>query len=92
MTTTATRPAVLSSVDDLDTFAAAEAITLKASQLRECMVLLDAELGTPAMWLDHKMPTVRGTGDVRWMAHNLETGRIETLSIFATRAVAVLAR
>jgi hypothetical protein len=88
MTTTTAR--ILPSVDDLDPFATTATI-VGAAALRECMVLMDPELGTPAVWLDHRLAASPRSGEVAWLAHNLDTGRLETVRIRRTAPVAVLA-
>lgn len=82
--------AILQTTDSLDLLAT-NATMVKASSLRECMVLMDPELGTPLMWLDHRLRSTRNSGEVKWLAHNLETGRIETISFRASLELAVLA-
>jgi hypothetical protein len=75
------------SIDMLD----ANAKQILASSLKECMVLTDPELGTPAMWLDHKLSTTRNSGQTTWMAHDLETGRLVTINLRSTLKISVLA-
>lgn len=82
--------AIIENADQIDTLAT-ESVKIPASKLKECMVLMDPETGTPLMWLDHKMRTVRNSGSVHWMAHNLETGRIEEINLFAKLQLSVLA-
>lgn len=84
------KPQIITSTENLDMLATTTA-KVQASKLQECMVLMDPETGTPAMWLDHKMPTTRNSGQVTWMAHNLDTGRIETVSLRGSLSLAVLA-
>jgi hypothetical protein len=74
-------------IDMLDT----SAKDILASSLRECMVLMDPELGTPAVWLDHKVRATRSSGQVTWAAHDLETGRLVTINLRSTMKVSVLA-
>lgn len=83
------KAAVVPDADAIDAFAT-ESVKVPASALKECMVLMDPELGTPLMWLDHKMRGTRNSGDVKWMAHNLETGRIEEISLFSKLQITVL--
>ena len=82
----------LESIDNLDTFSTPDSVVITGDKVRECMVLLDPELGTPLYWIDHKMPATRGSGDVKFMVHNLETGRIETVNIFRSTNVPAMAR
>ncbi len=82
--------AIIENADQIDPFAT-ECVEIPASKLKECMVLMDPELGTPLLWLDHKMRTVRNSGSVRWLAHNLETGRIEEVSLRPMKPYSMLA-
>lgn len=82
--------AIVEDASTIDPFAT-NATDVTASRLRECMVLMDPDLGTPLMWLDHRLRSTRNSGDVKWMAHNLDTGRLETLNLRASADLAVLA-
>lgn len=80
----------IENVDNLDLLATTS-IEVQAAKLAECMVLMDPETGTPAVWLDHKLTTTRNSGEVTWMAHDLETGRLITIRLRSTLAVSVMA-
>lgn len=82
--------AILETVDHLDPFAT-DSTDVKATSLREGMVIMDRELGTPALWLDHRVRAPRGSGAVAWLAHDLETGRIETQQFHENHRINVLA-
>lgn len=91
-TTTKTTAAVLATVDTLDTFAAQAGTTLEAGKLREMMVILDPELGTPLYWIDHRVRSTRNSGQAEFMAHNLESGHFETIRIGSRVSVPVMAK
>lgn len=55
-------------------------------------VLLDPELGTPAVWLDHRVNSARGSGSVAWMGHDLDTGRFIEIQLRASLEVTVMAK
>lgn len=82
--------AVLDNVDTLDPFAT-DSTDLKATSLREGMVVMDRELGTPLLWLDHRVRAARNSGSVAFLVHDLETGRIETHHFHENTHVKVLA-
>lgn len=90
MNTTATA-AVLDNVDALDPFTT-NSTTVQGSNLREGMVLMDPDLNTPAAWLDHRVRSTKNSGEVAFMAHDLEDGRFIRVSIHRNATVAVLAR
>lgn len=85
------KPQIIASVDALDAFATPESVAVRADKLRECMVLVDPDLGTPVYWLDHRTRAARNSGNVQWLAHNLETGRLEQVSFRASLALPVIA-
>jgi hypothetical protein len=85
-----TKPATPADVDSLDLLAAPASIKVAASKLRECMVLLDPELGTPLYWIDHRVTSTRNSGNATFMAHNLETSRFERLTLFGATEVPVM--
>ena len=91
-TETTTTAAILESVDHLDPFAQPAMTQVPATRVRECMVLLDPELGTPAYWIDHRIPSTPRSGQAEFMVHNLETGRFERLAITGHVEVPVMAR
>lgn len=82
--------AILETVDHLDPFET-KSTDLKATSLREGMVIMDRELGTPLLWLDHRVRAARGSGQVAWLAHDLETSRIETHTFHENHRINVLA-
>jgi hypothetical protein len=82
--------AILITVDHLDPFAT-DSTPVKATRLREGMVIMDPELGTPALWLDHRTRSTRGSGSVSWYAHDLETGRFGPHTFHENHQVNVLA-
>lgn len=83
--------AVLSQVNDLDILSTPTTVKVQASKLRECMVLTDPELGTPLYWVDHRVRATRNSGQAEFMAHNLETGHLETIRIGGSVKVSVVA-
>lgn len=88
------RPAILDEydVDTLDTLAGDQpAARVAATRLREGMVLLDPDLGCPAVWLDHRQRATPRSGEVRWLAHDLDTGRLTTVAVHRRTTLAVLA-
>lgn len=91
-TTTATKAAALSDIDTLDVLSTPVTVQVQASKLRERMVLVDPTLGTPLFWIDHRMPAARNSGDAKFLVHNLETGRITTLSLGGRTLVPAMAR
>lgn len=82
--------AILDTVDHLDPFAT-DSTDLKATSLREGMVVMDPQLGTPLLWLDHRTRSARGSGQVTWHAHDLDTGRFEQHNFHQNHRVNVLA-
>lgn len=84
--------AVLDSIDTLDMFSTPETIALAASKVRGGMVLVDPELGTPLYWIDSKARSTRNSGNAAFLVHNLETGRIENLSIFSSTTLPVMVK
>lgn len=78
-------------IDTLDTFGQPESVPVAATALREGMVLLDPDLGTPAAWLDHRQRAAARSGSVQWLAHDLETGRLTTVTLHRSTTVRALA-
>lgn len=65
------------------------ATTVKAGRLKGGMVLLDRDLFTPALIVDHK---VRGShGDAAYLVLDLDTRRYTTIRIHANTPVPVMA-
>ena len=91
-----TRPRVLldgADVDALDPLdGTVPAARVTATRLREGMVLLDPDLGTPAAWLDQRQRTAPRSGEVQWLAHDLATGRLTTIRLHRNTTVRTLAR
>jgi hypothetical protein len=81
---------ILDTVDNLDPFVT-DSTDIKATSLREGMVIMDPALGTPLLWLDHRVRAARGSGQVAWLAHDLETGRFETHAFHENHRINVLA-
>lgn len=88
---TTTRPAIFDSTDHLSARSTPASVTIAAAQIREGMVLLDPESGTPLYWIDNK---VRGShGSVQFNVWNLKTNHFETgFRISATTNVPAMAR
>ena len=64
--TTATRPAIMEeSPDVLDSFVP---VMVVGKKLKEGMVIVDPILGTPEVWLDHRLPSREGG---HWMVHDM---------------------
>ena len=82
---------MLDNVDDLDEMTAPPATTITASKLREGMVLLDPELGTPAVWVDQRTKTQRSSGQISFNGHDLDTGGVRRYNIGERTQVAVMA-
>lgn len=61
---------------DFDLFATPAGIPVRADKLRSGMILLDPELGTPALLIDHKMRTERNSGEIKFLGHDLDTNRL----------------
>jgi hypothetical protein len=57
--------------DDLDVLAEVLWTTVRGDQLKEGMVLVDPVLHTPEAELDKKVTSVRGSGAVRFLLHDL---------------------
>ena len=91
MNTNTNSAAILANVDTIDTLAAPASVAIQANKIRECMILVDPELGTPLYWIDHKVRSTTGSGNAEFLAHNLENGHFETVRIFGTTAVKVMA-
>lgn len=85
------RPAVLDTVDGLDLMGTPESVTVTGARLREGMVLLCPLLGTPAAWLDTRQTTAPRSGDVRFLAHDLDTDCLTTVTVHRNARLAVLA-
>ena len=90
MTNTA---AVLDTVDHLGPLDQPTHATIRADRLREGMVLLDPDLRTPLYWIDNRLRSPRGSGQVKVNVWNLEDNRFETGVLITGRAmVPVIAR
>lgn len=74
-----------------DTLEAVPGITVPAPELRDGMVLLDPEFDTPAAVIDHRMRTVRGSGEVKLLVHDLDARRYTETSVRATTTVRIMA-
>lgn len=59
---------------DIDTMDAVDTVDVAANALRPGMVLVDPELLTPAVAIDHRMRAVRGSGEVRYLVADLDNG------------------
>lgn len=86
-----TRSALIVTDDtDLDLLAQFDGLEVAGRNLRDGMVILDPDLGTPAIVLDHKQ---RGSnGAVQFFAEDVEAGGRFTFRLLATRTVTVAAR
>ena len=81
------RPIITGDTFDLDPFDQFATVLLAGRQLREGMILVDPDLATPIYVLDHRMPAEARSRGGRWLVHNVESGRIETLTFDAPTAV-----
>lgn len=77
---------------DIDTLEAVDTVELRADALRPGMVLVDPELMTPAVAVDHRMRTVRGSGQTCYMVADLENGGWSEVALRSTLTVMVMAR
>lgn len=66
-------------------------VAIKVENLREGMVVLDPELGTPALGIDHRITAARGSGNVSWFAADLEEGGWTQLNLRKGITVQVIA-
>jgi hypothetical protein len=76
---------------DIDTLAQPALVEVNASNLKAGMVLVDPELGTPAMGIDHKLRSTRNSGNVEFLVADLENGGWRNLSLFSNTVVSVIA-
>lgn len=60
--------------DYIDALSTPATVEVRASDLKEGMVLVDPFLGTPLCGVDHKLPSPRNSGCVRLFCADLEDG------------------
>lgn len=65
--------------------------TVKATELKPGMMLVDPMTEQPYAEIDHKMRAVRNSGNVTYLAFDLEAGRYIEVHLFKTRKVEVVA-
>lgn len=85
---TAATFADFSTIDVLDTPAT---VDVKAANLAEGMVLVDPDLGTPLVGIDHKQRTVRSSGNVTFFVNDFETGGWRDMNLGSNTVVKVVA-
>ena len=71
----------------LDSLTALAGVQIPGSKLREGMLLLDPVLMTPGVSLDKKTPAQRGSGNVSFLAFNLDQHDYLTVSVHANAMV-----
>lgn len=76
----------------LDALTELSGVQVVASKLRAGMVLLDPDLKTPAASLDHKTRSVRGSGDVSFLAFDYDRRTLDTVTVHANTLVWVAAQ
>lgn len=75
---------------EIDPLAEVAVTTVPARSLREGMVLVD-EFDMPAAVVDHRMRATRGSGSVKFMLLDVETGKHIEHAFHANRTVRVAA-
>lgn len=82
---------IFESHPQLTTIDSFDSVKIAARNLREGMVILDPELGTPAVSIDHRNRSTRGTGDMKFFVYDYETRRLEEMNIAPATMVSVVA-
>lgn len=82
--TTTHRPIILDTCDEIDPLEVFDFVRLTTRKLKPGMVLVDPELGCPAVMLDHRIGAIEG-GNVEWLVHDLDNGRIYRTAFATTR-------
>lgn len=77
--------------NDLDTLTPVRIAQVAVRTLRPGMILVDLVLGTPEAEIDHRVSTIRNSGELRFLAHDLNTGELITVSLRDNGTVGVLA-
>lgn len=90
-TTTTPRPATFDAFDQIDTLSQPQTIEVIARNLKDGMVLVDPELGTPAVGLDHRIRSTRNSGNVSFLVADLENGGWRDLHLTGSVTVKVMA-
>lgn len=74
-----------------DILSAVPVVSVLGSGLRAGMVLVDPELETPAVELDHRTRSARGSGEVSFLAYDYEVRNWATVSVRTNALVKVMA-
>lgn len=81
MTATATAPKFVAyDIADFDDLTSFESVPTAGRQLREGMLLVDPDLGTPVYGLDHRL----GDGPGRWFVYSFELRKWESTTLSAS--------
>lgn len=91
MSTEQRKARIWSEHPSLDTLTELPGVQVLGSKLRAGMVLLDPELKTPAASLDHKTRSVRGSGDVNFLALDYDRRTFGPVAVHANTLVWVAA-
>lgn len=83
--------AIIWTGQQINTLSEVAAVELPATGLRPGMVLVDPELRTPAAAVDHRMRTIRGSGEVRYLVTNLDAPGWSEINLSARGTVLVMA-
>lgn len=78
-------------IAEIDTLSTPAAIKIQARNLRPNMVIIDPMLGTPYAVLDAKRRSTRNSGNVEFLAIDLETNRAFDFAMFANSTATVMA-
>lgn len=65
------RPYIVPDGETVDSFDT-RSVEVVARNLREGMVLMDAELGTPAAAIDHRVSATRNSGGIAFLVEDLD--------------------
>ncbi|AJA43758.1 hypothetical protein MILLY_86 [Mycobacterium phage Milly] len=85
------RARIFADFTGIDSLAAVDTVEVKAANLKEGMVLVDPDLGTPAVGIDHRIRATRGTGNVSFLVADLDDGGWRDLHLRASLVVKVVA-
>lgn len=73
------RPSIFEGFADVDVLERPEFVAAVAgAKLKAGMVILD-ELGTPSVGLDQRVRSARGSGEVAFLIHDFDEGRIRQM-------------
>lgn len=86
------RALILEGFEDVDVLSQPPTVEVCGRNLRAGMVLVDPDLGTPAVGLDHKVQAPRNSGSVAFLCADLEKGGWVTHTFFGNSKFSVVAK